>query len=673
MNQSCLDFSVTVASITADAEELVRESRRQRDELVRKVAPDQATFDNAMLPLAQIQNKFTIQANVLAFYRHVSTDADIRDASANVQNLFDEFHAECWMREDIFRLVDAVYHGPREMSTESSLFLETLHNKFTQSGLGIQGISARNRLKEIKSRLSKIHTEYQQNLGHQTDYIFFAPSELDSVPDSIIKQLESNSGGGTLRVDLSNPSHRNILSSATQEGTRKKLYLAMDSRCKENVPLLQEAVQLRYEMAKLLGFSNYAAFQMQSRMAKNPDTAQRFLSNLRSKLMPYGLKSLDGLKALKRSETSLSSVDRTRIKEYLPLQTTTQAILDLMARLFGISFKKINAKNGSDIWQEDVQMFAVYDNEANGGGFLGYLYLDLFQRDGKYSHASCINLNPGFIREDGTRHYPSTALLCTFSKPTSNNPCLLTHFEVKILLHELGHAIHDLVSKTQYSQFHGPEGVPVDFGEMPSQMLEYWCWIPSLLKSFSHHYSYLGPEMLAAWQEKNKDSAQPTLQIPDELIEALKIASQAIFGPLFHLDQVHRANFDLAIHQISSDDEAKTIDITALWNRSRKEIGLIDGQEAIDGKYTLGNGYTTTTHLMMTDYASGYYGYLYSDVYAADLFYSQFQNHPLDSEKFQRYRKQVLERGGSRDGFQLLVDFLGREPSVDPFYDDLLR
>ncbi|KAJ6789546.1 hypothetical protein PWT90_08815 [Aphanocladium album] len=633
MNQPYIDFSATAASIAADAQRLVSESRRERDELVRKVTPEKATFANVMLCLAQIQNKFTIQANVLAFHRHVSTDAEVRAASANAQNLFDEFHAESWMREDIFKLVDAVYHKFGEVSTESSFLLETIHYGFTHSGLGLQDISAQNRLKEIRRRLSKIHTEYQQNLSQQTDDIFFTLSELEGVPESIIQQLENNFSDNTLRVDLSNPSHRNILVSATNEVTRQSLYLAMDNRCKENVCLLQEAVRLRYEMAKLLGFANYAALQMQSRMAKNPERVQKFLSDLQSKLMSDALKSLEELKALKMSDAQsgrssqgfflwdydfyhdkklklLSSIDRTRIKEYFPLQTTMEAILNLVARLFGISFQEVTARNESDIWQADVQMFAVHDNEANKGGFLGYLYLDLFQRDGKYPNASCFNLHPGFTREDGTRQHPSTALLCTFSKPKANDACLLTHFEVTNLLHELGHAIHDLVSKTQFSQFHGPEGVPVDFGELPSQMLEYWCWIPSLLKSISHHYSHLSPEMLAAWQERNEGSTQPTLQIPDELIVALKVVSRAIFGPLFHLDQVHRANFDLAIHQISNDHEAKTVDITALWNKSRKEIGLIDGQEAFDGRFTHGNGYTTTTHLMQTDYASGYYGYL---------------------------------------------------------------
>lgn len=177
------------------------------------------------------------------------------------------------------------------------------------------------------------------------------------------------------------------------------------------------------------------------------------------------------------------------------------------------------------------------------------------------------------------------------------------------LLHEPGHGIHDLVSKTQYAQFHGPEGVPVDFGELPSQFLEYWSWMPSQLQSLSRHYSYLGPDMLAAWQEQNPGETQPPVLIPEDLIGALTAASRSTFGPLFHLDQVHRASFDMAIHQPLTEG-AEDIDITTLWNKSRKEIGLIDGAEIMENDYLQCHGYTTTTHLMQADYAAGYYAYL---------------------------------------------------------------
>lgn len=178
------------------------------------------------------------------------------------------------------------------------------------------------------------------------------------------------------------------------------------------------------------------------------------------------------------------------------------------------------------------------------------------------------------------------------------------------MLHELGHGIHNLVSKTQHSRFHGPEGVPVDFGEMPSQMLEYWGWTPSQIKSLSFHYSYTSPEMLALWEKEHEGKMQPELQMPDELIETLVKANRFTFGPLFQLDQLHRAYFDMTIHQLCSDEEAESVDLEVLWNKSCREIGLIDGQEVFDGHYAQGHGYTTFSHLMITDYTAGYYAYL---------------------------------------------------------------
>lgn len=416
MIQPSLNFYATPASITADAECLVRESKHQRDELVRNIAPEQATFANVMLPLAQMQNDFAVVANRLCFYRHVSANADIRTASAKAQTLFDSFHAECWMREDIFKLVDVVYNNTKEISKESSLFLETVYNKFAQSGLGIRDAVSRERFKEIQGRLSQIHAEFRENLGCQTDEIFFTLAELDGVPEFIVKQLEVNSSINKLRIDLSNPVHMGILSFAEKGETRKELYVAIQNRCQGNAPLVQEAVRLRYEMAKLLGFANYAAFQLQSRMAKTPDRVNEFLADLRSKLMPYGVASLRILRDFKRSDMkdyenngefflwdhdfyrnrmlkSRTSIDRARIREYFPLQTTTTALLNLLAQLFGLLFDEVKATD-STVWHADVQVFAVHDDETHGGGFLGYLYLDLFRRDGKYPGASCFNLQP---------------------------------------------------------------------------------------------------------------------------------------------------------------------------------------------------------------------------------------------------------------------------------------
>lgn len=356
------------------------------------------------------------EANVLGFYRDISANADVRIASAKAHTLFENFNTECWMREDLFKLVDAVYHNTEEISEESSLFLETVYAKFTQSGMGIQDTVSRERFREIQGRLSELNEEYRENLNCQTDEVFMTLAELDGVPEFLIKQLKDNSSNDKLRIDLSNPVHEGVLWFAEKSETRRKMYVAMQNRCKSNAPLVQEAVRLRYQLAKLLGFANYAAFQLQSRMAKAPDRVNEFLADVRSKLTPYGVASLKILQDLKKSDMkndennddfflwdydfyrnrllkSQLSLDRTRIKEYFPLQTTITAIMKLFAQLFGLLFDEIKAAD-SMVWHADVQMFEVYDDKIHGGGFLGYLYLDLFRRDGKYPGESCFNLQP---------------------------------------------------------------------------------------------------------------------------------------------------------------------------------------------------------------------------------------------------------------------------------------
>jgi metallopeptidase MepB len=179
-----------------------------------------------------------------------------------------------------------------------------------------------------------------------------------------------------------------------------------------------------------------------------------------------------------------------------------------------------------------------------------------------------------------------------------------------VLFHELGHGIHDVVSKTRYSHFHGPDSVPVDFGELPSQMLEEWCWTPSQLKVLGLHYSYLNPDMHEIWKASHMNISQPEKYLPDDMIGRLLQARRLTFGPLFYLDQLQRGMFDMAIHQLSSIEEAESLDLAALWNKLHKDVRLIDGPETLGEGYSWGHGFTTFTHLMIDDYTAGYYAYL---------------------------------------------------------------
>jgi metallopeptidase MepB len=310
----------------------------------------------------------------------------------------------------------------------------------------------------------------------------------------------------------------------------------------------------------------------------------------------------------------------------------------------------VETGNGDDIyWHEDVKIFSVWDDAEEGGSFVGYLYLDLHPRTGKYAHAANFSLQPGFLFPNGTRRYPATALVCNFSKPTASKPSLLKHDEVVTLFHELGHGIHDLAARTKYSRFHGTSVVR-DFVEAPSQMLENWCWTPSQLKSLSKHY--LTGE-----------------SIPDDLIEK-QISVKHVNDALFNLRQLHFGIFDMTVHTPKSHAEAEDFKLSELYNELREQISGMKGPEALGMKSDWANGQATFGHLI-GGYDAGYYGYLSSQVYSTDMFYSVFKKNPMDPKEGRRYRHMVLEKGGSQEEMKTLTDFLGRPPSTEAFYKEL--
>lgn len=353
------------------------------------------------------------------------------------------------------------------------------------------------------------------------------------------------------------------------------------------------------------------------------------------------------------------SIDENKIAEYFPLQSTVEGMLNIFEKLFGFVFVEITGEDRAKLsttgqaddisWHEDVKIFSVWDDEGEGGGFVGYLYLDLHPRIGKYGHAANFSIQPGYLLPNGTRRYPATALVCNFSKPTKEKPSLLKHDEVVTLFHELGHGIHDLAGRTKYSRFHGTSVVR-DFVEAPSQMLENWCWTPSQLKSLSKHYLTGDP-------------------IPDDLIEK-QISVKHVNDALFNLRQLHFGIFDMTVHTPKSHEEAESFKLSELYNMLRGEISGLKGPEVLGLKPDWGNGQATFAHLI-GGYDAGYYGYLTSQVYSMDMFYSVFKKDPMDGKEGRRYRHMVLEKGGSQEEMKTLEDFLGRKPSTEAFYKEL--
>lgn len=658
-------FTGTPSSIIEDTKRLIEQSRRVQDTIVERVKPGNASFKDVLTPLATDENLISLDSHVLSFYQAVSANAELRNASTEAERLFEDFSIEVSMREDIFKLVEAALQKDEKLDPESQRFLEKEHKSYIRNGLGIPAGPKRDRFKEIKKRLSEISIVFQKNLNEENGGIWFTPEELKGTQPDVVAGLEKGEGEnlGKLKLTFKYPDLFPVLKYSTNAATRKKLFIDNENKLSQNVPLFREAILLRDEAARLLGYPNHAAFRIEDKMAKTPKTVDDFLADLRQRLDKGGEAEKKVLTALKEQDLKTRSenfdgkyylwdhrfydrmllekeyaLDQEKLAEYFPLQTTIRGMLEIFEQLFGLVFIEITesdrllispTRKGEDIvWHPDVQVFSVWDDEGEGSGFVGYLYLDLHPRDGKYGHAANFNLQPGFINANGKRRYPATALVCNFSKPTPKKPSLLKHDEVVTLFHELGHGIHDLVSRTIYSRFHGTNTVR-DFVEAPSQMLENWCWTPSQLKALSHHYSSLSPEYEAAWREQAKAERRPDEKLPDNLIENL-IKTKHVNDALANLRQLHFGIFDMTIHEPSSHAAVEAFKITELYNSLRKEITLLDGPEALGegnewGKIAspwahrkrkanrlsllLGHGQATFGHLV-GGYDAGYYGYL---------------------------------------------------------------
>lgn len=327
-------------------------------------------------------------------------------------------------------------------------------------------------------------------------------------------------------------------------------------------------------------------------MAKTPETVNNFLADMQTRAGAGVKKDVAAMLKHKKAEHEARglefdgefyvwdynyyerilkekeySVDEQAISEYLALWPTFNAMIKIFENIFGLQFEELDedtrAKlsptgNANDIlWHEDVKLYAVRDED---GSFMGYLYLDMHPRDHKYSHYANFTIGPGSnLNAEGRRH-PFTSLVCNFPKPTKEKPALLQHSDAVTLFHELGHGIHALVSKTDYTATHGT-AVSRDFVEAPSQMLEHWCWVPHVLKSLSSH-----------WKTKE--------QISDDLIEKL-VKTRHINSSVFYSRQLVYGTFDMVVHGPASHEDLEKLDLAEEWNKRRAEVGGIKGPEAL--------------------------------------------------------------------------------------------
>ncbi|KAI1259121.1 metallopeptidase MepB [Xylariaceae sp. FL1019] len=685
----------TASAFLRDTRRLISYGQSIQADIKQKVQPANASFENTIEPLARAENVISSEYNIVKAYRDFGPDPELRRASTEAINLMEAFAMSTTMDEDLFALISAVAQKEKSLSVEQQRLLDQKVRHHTRNGLHLLPGPGRDRLAEIRVRLRQLESLFNQNSAAGDSHLWLTTQELTGVPATFLLDLIKGAGEnqGRFRLNITNLTHTTTaLSYVECPEVRRRVYVLHENRCVDNVPVFQEIMQLRSELALLLGYPNFAALRLEDRVASTPETVSTFTRNLAARLTPIALKEIDELKQFRLKNLDSRSfsddgeyylwdhalcdrlmiereysIDKMKLSEYFSLSYVVETMLQVVQQAFGIEFAEMFAAR--HVWHDSVRLLAVQDNDKRKGEFMGYLYLDLYSREGKKRGAFVANLVPGFSKQDGSRQPVSTALVCNFAEPSAIKPTLLRHEEVVVLFHELGHAIHDLVSRTVYSCFHGPEATPEDFGEAPSQMLEYWCWHPSILKRISRHYSYLTPEYYKHWRATSDGEQQPPETIPAEMVDNLR-RTKNVNRAIFELRQLAIAEFDMLVHQEGDRCAIKSWDLSTKWNDIRSRIlPLSSRAEQLGEKVNWSHAFGTWNHLVGS-YGAGYYSYLFSKVFAADLFHTAFEADPMDTKIGLSYRYRVLEKGGAQDPMELLQDFLGRKMSSEAFERD---
>ncbi|CAH3015421.1 unnamed protein product [Porites evermanni] len=647
-----LDWNLSTEEILKRTDELIERSRKVYN-AVGALRPEELTYENCLKALSDDTAEYHTAKSNLDFPQHVSTDREIRTASTEADRKLSEFEVEVSMRKDVFdNLVAFKERNIGPLSSEASRVLERLIKLGKRNGLHLPE-EVQKEIKAIKSRMSSLEIDFNKNLNEENTILEFTNEELAGMQEDFINSLEKTDAGLN-KVTLKYPHYFPITRKASNPKTRQRIEYAFNRRCiQENTPILEELVELRKKMADLLGYPTHASYITELRMSKTAEAVSSFLSELCSKLRPLGDADLLEMLSLKEAECKelgheydgkinywdmryymtmveekKYAVDQNKLKEYFPLHIVTKGLLDIYQELLGLRFEEIQNPH---VWHKDIQMFSVKD--VASGDVIGYFYLDLFPREGKFSHAACFGLQPGCLLADGTRQLSVAAMVANFTRATADHPSLLTHQEVETFFHEFGHVMHQICAKTDFALFSGTH-VERDFVEAPSQMLENWCWEKEPLHRMSAHY---------------KDSSALT----DEMLEKL-IASRNANTGVFNLRQILLATFDQTIH---TQAKANTAEI---FSKLSSEILRIPSTPGTNMPASFGH--------LAGGYDAQYYGYLWSEVFSMDMFHTRFKKEGIMNPTVGLdYRKFILQPGGTLDASDMLKNFLGREPNQDAF------
>uniref|UniRef100_UPI00404A243C M3 family metallopeptidase n=1 Tax=Flavobacterium sp. TaxID=239 RepID=UPI00404A243C len=585
------------------------------------------------------------------------TSPRMQELAQELSPMLAEFGNDVTLNQSLFDRIHTVYQAKESLSlsTEESMLLDQQYKRFTRNG-ALLSDDKKQRLREIDIELGKVSLQFGEHvLADTQDYFLHITNENDlkGLPASIkeVAQTEAQSrdlDGWVFTLDY--PSYIPFMTYAENRNLRKELALAFGSKGfntkNDNQETILKIVRLRNERANLLGYKTHADFVLEERMAKNAETVTTFLHDLFEKAKPAAEKEfqqladfahdLDGIEQLQKWDSAFYSdklkqklfdLDAEFLKPYFELKNVTEGVFEIAKRLYGLTFQEV-----FDIerYHEEVQTFEVYDENDN---FKAVFYADFHPRKGKRGGAwMTVFENQYQLNQQQVR--PHIAIVCNFSRPTQTKPALLTFNEVTTLFHEFGHALHGILANTKYPSLSGTS-VFWDFVELPSQVMENWCYQPEALQLFAKHFE-TGEIIPQSYIDKIKESAS--------FLEGLATLRQLGLGML---DMAYHCQNPESIQNVAAF-EASVLAPTNLYPSVPENVIS-----------------TSFSHIFAGGYAAGYYSYKWAEVLDADAFEFFVEKGIFNQDVAKKFHDFVLSKGGTEHPMDLYVKFRGKKPSPD--------
>jgi len=638
---------------------------QNRDSIAHLSKQTQPNWDELIKPLSLMNDRLEKAWSPVRHLNSVKSSPELRDAYNNCLPLLSEYATEVSQNH-------ALYTGYRSIAESSDFagFTPAQQKTITDAllhfrlgGVELEG-EDRTRYQQIQTQLSELQSLFENNLLDSTQawqYLTEDEADLAGLPGyavAMLRQLAEQKELPGYRLTLDMPCYLAVITYADNRSLRQAIYEAYVTRASDrgvtdkvwdNAPIMQGIVAKRHEKAKILGFSSYAEYSLQSKMASSVEQVLEFLHDLAARSRQAAIDEVQERQAyaeslgfegklqawdwayysekLKQHRYQVSDED---LKPYFSDKRVIEGLFEIVARLYRIRISRVD--EGVDRWHQSVGFYQIEDAE---GAPLGQFYLDLYARENKRGGAwmdECINR----YRIDGKTQLPVAYLTCNLTPPLGDEPALFTHDEVITLFHEFGHGLHHLLTRIDVPDVAGINGVEWDAVELPSQFMENFCWEYDALFMFAHHYQTDEP-------------------LPRDLYERM-LAARNFQSALQMLRQIEFSLFDIRLHQQADITTAEQIQQTL--DQVREDIAVASTPQI----NRFQNGFS---HIFAGGYAAGYYSYKWAEVLSADAFAVFEEEGIFNPGTGQRFLQCVLEKGGSRPAMESFRCFRGREPNIE--------